>query len=156
MNHTSECLSVPTVKDLLEDTRMLACLDSKPPASDHLNIAIKVLTKFDLRLKVEAAHSILQIPETQLGAYYKASIQAQAIEQASRIAILSAQLKNWRDELSEQPSHIPAGSAARRPHFKTAMGKTCLWLKNFVTSKMTPKTIHGRGQTWKILEKVGE
>jgi hypothetical protein len=72
------------------------------PTTSQLRTAIEVLTKFGERLNIEAAYSITQLPETQLGAHYAGSIGMQTIEQTSRIETVTAQLKNWHDELSEQ------------------------------------------------------
>jgi hypothetical protein len=76
------------------------------PTTSQLRTAIEVLTKFGERLHIEAAYSITQLPETQLGAHYAGSIGEQAIEQTSRIETVTAQLKNWHDELSEQKRSI--------------------------------------------------
>ncbi len=54
------------------------------------------------RLDDHAAHSVMQLPQTELGDQYAAHIQAQTTEQTSHIEKVSMQLQNWRDELLQQ------------------------------------------------------
>jgi hypothetical protein len=72
------------------------------PTTAQLRTAIEVLTKLGERLNTEAAHSVIQMPESQLDAHYAGSIEVRAIEQTNRIVTVTEQLKNWRDELLEQ------------------------------------------------------
>jgi hypothetical protein len=70
------------------------------PTADELEAAIKVLVKLGERLNAEAAHSIVQMPETQLGARYAGDIRSQTLEQTLRIGVVATQLKNWQEEMS--------------------------------------------------------
>jgi hypothetical protein len=72
------------------------------PTTAQLRIAIEALTKLGQRLHDEAAHSVVQLPETPLGAHYARNIDLRANEQISRIQTVVTQLKNWRQELLEQ------------------------------------------------------
>lgn len=70
------------------------------PTTAEIETAIKVLVKLGERLNAEAAHSIFQMPETQLGAHYAANIRTQTLDQTLRISAVATQLKNWQEELS--------------------------------------------------------
>jgi hypothetical protein len=70
------------------------------PTTAELETAIEVLVKLGHRLNTEAAHSIVQMPETQLGVHYAGNIRSQTLEQTIRIGAVAAQLKNWQEELS--------------------------------------------------------
>jgi hypothetical protein len=81
------------------------------PTVDQLRTAIEILTQLGERLHLETAHSIFQLPETQIGIRYAENIRTQAIEQTSQIKALAARLKCWHDELVERrktcPPHPP-------------------------------------------------
>ena len=72
------------------------------PTTAELRTTIEVLKMLNQRLNEQAAHSIQQLPESQLGDNYAGKIEAQTIEQTSRIEAVSVQVKSWRDELLEQ------------------------------------------------------
>jgi hypothetical protein len=72
------------------------------PTTAELRTAIEVLKMLGERLNDHAAHSVRQLPETELGDRYAAHIEAQSIEQSSHIEKVSIQLQNWRDELLQQ------------------------------------------------------
>ncbi len=72
------------------------------PTTAQIRTAIEVLEKLGERLNIHAEHSVMQLPESQLGAHYAGRIEVQAIEQTTQIEAVAAQLKNWRAELSEQ------------------------------------------------------
>ncbi len=72
------------------------------PTTAQLLTAIEVLNKLGERLNEEAAHSVIQMPDTRLGDDYAARIDARAIEQTSRIETVKSQLENWRSEILEQ------------------------------------------------------
>ncbi len=72
------------------------------PTTAELRTAIEVLKMLGRRLDDHAAHSVMQLPETELGDRYAAHIEAQTIEQTSHIEKVSMQLQNWRDELLQQ------------------------------------------------------
>ncbi len=74
-----------------------------PTKAELLN-AIEVLNKLGERINTHAAHSVMQIPESSLGEHHAGRIGVTAIEQTSRIKIVTKQLQNWRDELLLQRS----------------------------------------------------
>ena len=69
------------------------------PTKAEFNTAIEVLKKYAERLNEQAAHFMIQMPESRLGADYSARIQSQAIGQISHIEAVAAQLTNWLDEI---------------------------------------------------------
>ncbi|MGO9537088.1 MAG: hypothetical protein ACLPYM_08265 [Limisphaerales bacterium] len=72
------------------------------PTTAELRTTIEVLKMLGQRLDDHAAHSVMQLPQTELGDQYAAHIQAQTTEQTSHIEKVSMQLQNWRDELLQQ------------------------------------------------------
>ena len=72
------------------------------PTTAQLRTAIEVLNKLAERLNEQAAHSVIQMPESRLGDDYAAKVEARSIEQTTRIETVAAQLKNWREELLQQ------------------------------------------------------
>ena len=72
-----------------------------PTTAELLN-AIEVLNKLGERINTDTNHSVMQMPESSLGEHYAGRIQVNAIEQTSRIQIVTEQLQNWRDELLQQ------------------------------------------------------
>jgi hypothetical protein len=72
------------------------------PTTAELRTAIEVLKVLDQRLNDHAAHSVMQLPNTDLGDQYAEQFQARTIEQTSHIEKVSMQLQNWRDELLQQ------------------------------------------------------
>ena len=77
------------------------------PTTAELRTAIQVLRMLDQRLNEQAAHSVMQLPETELGDRYAAHIESRTIEQTSHIEKVAMQLQNWRDELlQEKKQHV--------------------------------------------------
>lgn len=72
------------------------------PTTAELRTAIEVLKMLGQRLNDHAAHSVLQLPETELGDKYAGHIEARTIEQTSHIEKVAMQLQNWRDELQKE------------------------------------------------------
>jgi hypothetical protein len=72
------------------------------PTTAELRTAIEVLTMLDQRLNDHAAHSVKELPDTELGDRYATHIEAQTTEQTSQIGKVSIQLQNWREELLQQ------------------------------------------------------
>ncbi|MGD0349121.1 MAG: hypothetical protein ABSB84_02235 [Verrucomicrobiota bacterium] len=72
------------------------------PTTAELRTAIEVLKKLGQRINEHAAHSVMQLPDTQLGDNYAAHIEARTVEQTSHIETVTTQLQNWRDELVQQ------------------------------------------------------
>jgi hypothetical protein len=75
---------------------------STQPTTAELRTAIEVLKMLGQRINDHAAHSVTQLPNTELGDQYAGHIEARAIEQTSHIEKASVQLQNWRDELLQQ------------------------------------------------------
>jgi len=69
------------------------------PTPVQIKTAIKVLKMYAERLNEQATHSVIQMPESRMGADYSARIQSQAIGQISHIDAVAAQLTNWMDEI---------------------------------------------------------
>jgi hypothetical protein len=72
------------------------------PTTAELRMAIQVLKKLGEHFNEHAAHSVTELPHTQLGDNYAAHIEARTIEQTSHIETVAAQLQSWRDELLQQ------------------------------------------------------
>ena len=72
------------------------------PTTYEIRAAIQVLKKLGERINEHAAHSVTELPHTQLGDNYAVHIEARAIEQTSHIEPVAMQLKNWREELLQQ------------------------------------------------------
>lgn len=75
---------------------------TRQPTTAELRTAIEVLKMLDQRINDHAAHSVIQLPETELGDRYAGHIEAQTIEQTGHIQRVVTQLQNWRDELFQQ------------------------------------------------------
>ena len=105
-------LNVPWAHPLTtEQTKSLRAAAIRPPeppritmqpTTAELRTAIEVLKTLDQRLNDQAAHSVRQLPNTDLGDQYAGQIEARTIEQTSHIEKVSMQLQNWRDELLQQ------------------------------------------------------
>jgi hypothetical protein len=72
-----------------------------PTTAELLN-AIEVLNKLGERINTNTVHLLIQMPESSLGEHYAGRIGVTAIEQISRIKIVTEHLQNWRDELLQQ------------------------------------------------------
>jgi hypothetical protein len=72
------------------------------PTTAELFTAIEVLQKLGLRINEQAAHSMIQMPNSNLGGHYAGRIGVNAIEQTTRIEDVVKQLKSWREELQQQ------------------------------------------------------
>jgi hypothetical protein len=75
------------------------------PTTAQLRTAIEVLEKLAGRIDEQGAHSVTQLPDTQLGDDYAGKIEAQTSEQTSRIGVINGQLKHWREELLQQQTN---------------------------------------------------
>ena len=77
------------------------------PTTAEIRTAIEVLKMLDKHINEHAAHSVMQLPNTELGDRYAEHIEARTIEQTSPIEKVSMHLKNWRDELlQERKNHV--------------------------------------------------
>lgn len=72
------------------------------PTTADLRTAIQVLDKLGEHITAHANHSMIEIHESPSGSHSAGQIEASAIEQTARVKLVSAQLKNWRDELLQQ------------------------------------------------------
>lgn len=72
------------------------------PTTAELRTAVEVLKALDQRLNEHAAHSVMQLPDTELGDRYAEHIEARTIEQTSHIEKVIMQVQNWRDELLQE------------------------------------------------------
>lgn len=75
---------------------------ARQPTTAELRTAIEVLKMLDKRINEHVAHSVRQLPETELGEQYAAHLEARTIEQTGHIEKVSTQIQNWRDELLQQ------------------------------------------------------
>lgn len=80
------------------------------PTTAELRTAIEVLKMLDQRINDHGAHSVAQMPDTELGDRYAEHMEARTIEQTSHIEKVSTQLKNWRDELLQERKNQVAQS----------------------------------------------
>lgn len=71
------------------------------PTPHEIHTAIRVLEKFTDRFTQESAHSVMQMPDSQLGNHYGAKIGKDAAERIERINAVKQQLENWQQELKE-------------------------------------------------------
>jgi hypothetical protein len=77
----------------------------KPTTAD-LRIAIQVLEQLGERITTHANHSMIEQSESSAGQHHAGRIESKAIEQTTRIKLVAAQLKVWRDELLQQRQAI--------------------------------------------------
>ena len=82
-----------TAHQILTDTAM------QTPTPVQIKTAIKVLKMYAERLNEQAMHSVIQLPESRLGADYAARIQSQTIGQISHVEAVAARLTDWLDEI---------------------------------------------------------
>ena len=82
-----------TEHQILTDTAM------QTPTPVQIKTAIKVLKMYAERLNEQATHSVIQMPESRLGADYAARIQSQTIGQISHVEAVAARLTDWLDEI---------------------------------------------------------
>jgi hypothetical protein len=75
------------------------------PTTAELRTAIEVLKALDQRVCENATHSAEQLPNTKLGGYYSAKLEARTNEQVNHIEVVTTQLQNWREELLEEQKH---------------------------------------------------
>lgn len=74
----------------------------KAPSPGDIIIAVKVLEAYRDRLNIEAAHSIVELPETSLGKNYAGKIGSQTVENTGRIDDLITSLNDWRQSLGQK------------------------------------------------------
>ena len=72
------------------------------PTTAQIRTAIEVLKKYGEHINHTAAHLIVELPETRLGDHVAARAKVVSIEQVTGIQTVTAQLEQWRNELSQQ------------------------------------------------------
>lgn len=60
-----------------------------------------MLEKLTERIGQDSAHSVMQMPDSQLGNQYAANIRRDAAEKIDQINSVKQQLENWQQELKE-------------------------------------------------------
>ena len=75
------------------------------PSTAQLRAAIEVLNMPGERINNNAGNSVIQLADTRLGDDFAARTEARTIEQITRIQTVTAQLGEWRTELTEQRRH---------------------------------------------------
>ncbi|MEI6083141.1 MAG: hypothetical protein WCS70_02445 [Verrucomicrobiota bacterium] len=71
------------------------------PTTAQLRTAIEVLKMLGERVNNTATNAVIELPEAQFDNRHAAHIEAQSIEQISRIKIVSGQLTEWRNLLQQ-------------------------------------------------------
>ena len=74
----------------------------KTPSPTEIQDAVAMLKKLAERLNTRAANSAIALPETPIGANAAIRIKAQAIQQATQINAIAAQLEDWHAEMLAQ------------------------------------------------------
>ena len=72
------------------------------PTAHEFRAAITVLNRLSRRIDNHAAERVMRLPESRFGDQHATRIEAQTMEQTSRISAVIAQLEGWRDELQQQ------------------------------------------------------
>jgi len=75
------------------------------PTIHDFHAAITVLNRLSHRIDNDAAERVMRLPESRYGDQNATRIEAQTMEQTSRIAAVIAQLEVWRDYLQQQRRH---------------------------------------------------
>ena len=73
----------------------------RTPTTAQVRTAIEVLKKLEERIDDHATFNTMQSPDARSGDDTAARIEAQTIEQISRVKTVVAQLESWRDELRQ-------------------------------------------------------
>ena len=72
------------------------------PTTAQIRTAIKVLKRFGQHINHNAAHLVIELPETRFSDHVAARAKVVSIEQVTRIQTVAAQLEKWRDDLQQQ------------------------------------------------------
>jgi hypothetical protein len=75
------------------------------PTAHEFRAAIIVLNRLSRRIDNDAAERVMRLPESRFGDQHATRIEAQTMEQTSRISAVITQLESWRDELQQQRRH---------------------------------------------------
>jgi Mg2+/Co2+ transporter CorB len=72
------------------------------PSTAQIRTAIEVLKKFGEHINHNAAHLVIDLPETRFGDHVAARAKVVSIEQVTRIQTVAEQLEKWRSEIMQQ------------------------------------------------------
>ncbi len=72
------------------------------PTTAQILTAIHVLKRCGEHISRNAANLIVELPETRFDAHARARAKVVSVEQVTRIQAATAQLEQWRNELSQQ------------------------------------------------------
>ena len=75
------------------------------PTVHEFRAAFTVLNRLSRRIENDATEHVMRLPESRYGDQHATRIEAQTMEQTSRISAVIAQLESWRDELQQQRRH---------------------------------------------------
>lgn len=77
----------------------------RTPSTAQLLAATEVLNMLSERINNDAAHSVVQLPDSRLDDDFATRVEARTIEQTTRIQTVTAQLEEWRNELVQERRH---------------------------------------------------
>lgn len=72
------------------------------PSTAQIRTAIEVLKTFGEHINHNAAHLVIELPETRFGDHVAARAKVVSIEQVTRIQTMAAQLEKWRSDILQQ------------------------------------------------------
>jgi hypothetical protein len=72
------------------------------PSTAQIRTAIEVLKKFGEHINHNAVNTMIELSDSQLHDQQPGRIEAQTIEQTTRIETVAAQLESWRNKLLQQ------------------------------------------------------
>ncbi len=101
--------SLSPARDAFKNAGLLKFANMQTPTIAQIETAIEVLAKLGERFNIQAAHFIVQLPETQIGTYYAGNIGSEILEQILHIENLTKKLKIWEDELMGQANEMHSG-----------------------------------------------
>ena len=89
----------------LENITLHPGVTMNAPTAHDFHAAITVLNRLSRRIDNDAAERVMRLPESHFGDQHATRIEAQTMEQTSRISAVIAQLEGWRDEFQERRRH---------------------------------------------------
>ena len=72
------------------------------PTAHEFRAAIIVINRLSRRIDNDAAERVMRLPESRYCDQHAIRIEAQTMEQTSRISAVITQLESWRAELQQQ------------------------------------------------------
>ena len=103
--------SISPARDAFKNAGLLTFANMQTPTIEQIETTIDVLAKLGERFSIQAAHFIVQLPETQMGTYYAGNMGSEILEQILHIENLTKKLKIWEDELMGQANEMHSGQA---------------------------------------------